>query len=533
MSALQTFQLILGLVAAALMLTIATRRLPIPSAAALVLGGMCLAVIPTRHAFELDPELIMVLFLPPLLLSGAIGTVLSDFRAQLRPIVLLAVGAVAFTALLVGCAAKWVAPTLPWAVCFALGAIVSPPDAVSAKAVLRTLPLSRRLVTIIEGESLMNDAVGLLLYRFAVAAALTGVFQLKTAALTLVWLAVGGAAFGYCAGRLTIWLTRYLRSPHEVVLLTFLAAWVTYLVSDLLGVSGVLAVVICGFYISMRRHELMTARTRTTVSEVWRFTVTVFETLVFVLIGLSLRGVLDRFGGLGAALASVGTLTAVVVVAVIVSRFLWVLPGIALLRLSSGRGAAAPPRHLGAALVVGWAGMRGVVSLAAALALPRNFPGRDLVLFATFAVIAVTVLIQGSTLAPLIRLLGRRGAISADAPTRDEYAARVHLATASLNYLETRAAENQLEAAAYAPLADLYRQRLQMTHSIADPGEASELLLQRRLQTGLAAVSAGRQELLRLHRAGEIHESVLQKLELELDLEELRLQQIGAGRLQS
>jgi monovalent cation/hydrogen antiporter len=526
MSPLQTFQLILGLLATALMLTIATRRLPLPPAAALVLGGMCLAVIPARHAFELDPELIMVLFLPPLLLSGAYGTILSDFREQLRPILLLAVGAVAFTTLLVGCAARWLDPQLPWAACFALGAIVSPPDAVSAKAVLRTLPLSRKLVTIIEGESLMNDAVGLLLYRFAVAAALTGVFQLGTAVLTLLWLAVGGAAFGLGAGHLTLWFTRFLKTPHEVVLLTFLAAWITYLVSDLLGVSGVLAVVFCGFVISSRQHEIMTARTRTTVGSVWRFMVTVFETLVFVLIGMSLRGVLDRFGGIGAALSAVGELSAVVVLTVILSRLLWVLPGIGLLHLRTAR-AEDPPPTWGAGLVVGWAGMRGVVSLAAALALPRNFPGRDTLLFATFAVIAVTVLLQGSTLAPLIRLLERLGAISGDARTRDEYSARVRLATASLTYLEALAAERTIDPATHAPLVDLYRQRLQMTHSVSEPGDASELRLKTRLETALAAIAAGRAELLRLHRGGEIHESVLQKLELELDLEELRLQQIG------
>jgi monovalent cation/hydrogen antiporter len=529
MTPLHSFQLILGLVASALILTIATRRLPIPPAAALVLGGMCLALIPARHAFELDPELIMVLFLPPLLQASAFTTILSDFRAQLRPIAVLAVGAVAFTTLLVGCAAKWAAPALPWAVCFTLGAVVSPPDAVSAKAILRTLPLSRNLVTVIEGESLMNDAVGLLLYRFAVAAALTGVFHLGTAVLDLLWLALGGIAFGYAVGRLSIWLTRYLRAAHEVVLLTFLSAWVTYLVSDLLGISGVLAVVICGFVISSRQHELMTARTRTTVSAVWRVTVSVFETLVFVLIGLSLRGVLNRFGGFAAALASVGTVTAVVVLTVIASRLLWVLAGNALLRLRQREHRRSPPTWA-AGVVVGWAGMRGVVSLAAALALPHDFPGRDTVLFATFAVIAVTVLVQGSTLAPLIRQLARAGGIARDGPNRDEYSARVRLATASLNYLQSLSGDGASDPP-HAPLIEHYRNRLTMTHSVGETEPAAIDRLHTRVATGIGAVTAGRHELLRLHRAGEIHEALLQRLELELDLEELRLRQIG-GELQ-
>lgn len=524
MSPLHTFQLVLGLMAVALLLPVAVRRLPMPPAASLVLGGMGLALLPATHSFEFDPELIMVLFLPPLLLSGAYGTVLRDFRAQLRPILLLAVGAVIFTTLVVGCAARWMLPTLPWAVCFTLGAVVSPPDAVSARAVLRTVPLARRWVTIIEGESLMNDAMGLLLYRFAVAAALTGVFTPRRAVLDLLWLACGGVVLGYAAGRLTVWLIRLLRAPHEVILLTFLAAWVTYLLSDLLGLSGVLAVVVCGFVISARQHELLTARTRTAVGTVWRFTVTVFETLVFVLIGLSLRGVLARFGGLASALSQVGTVTLVVVLVVILSRLVWVMGGAGLLRLRP-RSSGGPPPPASVRLVIGWAGMRGVVSLAAALALPRDFPGRDLVLFATFAVIAVTVLLQGSTLAPLIRLLARRGGLEPDGPSNDEHTARQRLSQASLQYLQDLPQANP-ERAAHAPLIEQYRQRLEMARTAREANDATVQALRSRLQAALAAVAAGRAELLRLHHEGEVHESILQKLELELDLEELRLLQI-------
>src|ERR1700761_2575702 len=206
MSPIHTFQLVLILLAVALVLPIATRRLPIPPAAALVLGGMVLALLPSTQALQVDPDLVMTLFLPPLLLAGAFFTVWRDFRAELRPIMLLAIGAVTFTTFLVGCAAKWAVSSLPWAACFALGAIVSPPDAVAAKAVLHGMSLPRRTVTILEGESLVNDASGLLLYRFAVAAALTGTFKAREAAVAFVWLSVGGIAFGYAAGRLAMWL---------------------------------------------------------------------------------------------------------------------------------------------------------------------------------------------------------------------------------------------------------------------------------------------------------------------------------------
>jgi monovalent cation/hydrogen antiporter len=232
-----------------------------------------------------------------------------------------------------------------------------------------------------------------------------------------------------------------------------------------------------------------------------------------------------RFGGLAAALSQVGSLTLVVVLTVIVSRLLWVAGGSGLLRLRQRHGGRPPP-PVAVRLVIGWAGMRGVVSLAAALALPRNFPGRDAVLFATFAVIAVTVLLQGSTLAPLIRLLARRGGLEPDAPNTDESTARLRLSKASLQYLQ-ELPQAETDRATHAPLIELYRQRLEMGLKASENSDVTAQVFRSRMQAALAAVSAGRDELLHLHHEGEVHESVLQKLELELDLEELRLRQIG------
>ncbi len=218
-------ELILGLLAIALVLPMATRRLPIPPASALILGGMLLAAIPGIPEIEIHPDLVMLLFLPPLLLASAAFTVWRDFRAQLRPILMLAIGAVIFTTWIVGCAAKWVAPSLPWAACFCARR-----DRVAARcgrgeSRVEHLPLPRRIVTILEGESLVNDASGLLLYKFAVAAALTGTFDRAEAALTFVWLSSGGVVFGYAVGRASIWIMARLRNPHENVLMTFLTAW--------------------------------------------------------------------------------------------------------------------------------------------------------------------------------------------------------------------------------------------------------------------------------------------------------------------
>jgi Na+/H+ antiporter len=528
MSPIHVFQLILALLAIALVLPIATRRLPVPPAAALVLGGMLLALIPGTPTVQIDPDLIMVLFLPPLLLSGAFLTVWRDFRADLRPILFLAIGAVAVTTFVVGWAAKCAVPALPWGACFALGAIVSPPDAVAAKAVLHGMPLPRRVVTILEGESLVNDASGLLLYRFAVAAALTGAFHPGVAAVSFVWLSVGGVAFGFAAGQLGMWLIARLKTPHEAVLLSFLTAWVTYIAADLLEISSVLAVVTCGLVIGWRQHEVLTARGRTEVRAVWRFVVTVFETLVFVLIGLSLRGVLNRLGGFSSALESAGPVALYAVVAVTMARLLYMFPAVYLPRILSPsfreRDPAPPPSIV---LIIGWAGMRGVVSLAAALALPQDFPGRDLLLFATFVVIAFTVLVQGSTLGPLIRLLLKLDASGVNVAAQKEFNARVQVAKASLQYLESATATAQGASHQHKELIEQYQRRLRVTDKIGATGVGWRDSRATHFGAALAALRAGRKELIRLHRSGDIHDSILHTLELELDLEELRLQQLA------
>jgi CPA1 family monovalent cation:H+ antiporter len=264
------------------------------------------------------------------------------------------------------------------------------------------------------------------------------------------------------------------------------------------------------------------------MSAVWRFVVTVFETLVFVLIGLSLRGVLGRLGGLLPALESAGPIALVVVLTVTISRLLWMIPGIYVPRLFSAslraRDPAPPPS---VALVIGWAGMRGVVSLAAALALPQSFPGRDLLLFATFAVIAVTVLIQGSTLAPLIRLVLKTDSLRLHAPSHDELTARVRVSTASLQYLESIPSDAGMGSPHHARLIEHYRTRLNITNQIGAEGEKSTDLRASHFGVALAALAAGRGELIRLHRSGAIHDSILRAIESELDLEELRLRQLS------
>ena len=277
---------------------------------------------------------------------------------------------------------------------------------------LQGLSLPPRITVLLEGESLVNDASGLVLYRFAVAAALTGTFDAGQAALSFGLLSLGGVAAGAALGwRVTVLLLR-LRDPTLSVIVSFLAAWAAYIGGEALHVSGVLATVACGLVIGWRQHTVLSAETRTQALAVWGVAVFVLESLVFILIGLSLRGVLQRLGGSWEAVQILAPSVSVIVAAVIVTRFVWILPATYVPRaLSPALRRRDPYPPVSVPMVMSWAGMRGVVSLAAALALPEAFPGRDFIVATTFAVILVTVLVQGATLAPLIRIL-RLGSFS-------------------------------------------------------------------------------------------------------------------------
>jgi monovalent cation/hydrogen antiporter len=515
------FELILLLMAVVLALELVARRIRMPPAAAFILGGIALALIPDTPDVELDPDLALVLFLPPLLLASAYFTDWRDFRANLRIIVQLAVGAVAFTTLVVGVVAHLVEPSLPWAACFALGAIVSPPDAVAAKAVLEGLSLPPRMTVLLEGESLVNDATGLVLYRFAVAAAMTGAFDAGQAAVNFIGLGLGGVAAGIVLGWLVTLLLGRLRDPTLSVIASFLAAWAAYIIGEALHVSGVLTTVACGLVMGWRQHSVLTAATRIQAQAVWKVIVFILESLIFILIGLSLRGVLLRLGGDWHSILKLLPPIVVLIVAVIVTRFIWILLATYLPRaLIPGLRQRDPYPSLAVPIVMSWAGMRGVVSLAAALALPDNFPGRDFVLATTFAVILVTVLIQGATLAPLIRVLGLSGFTQQRPKTLSEAEARAQMTAAQLAEVEKQSAGDG-EAARHPRLLEQYNYRARAAARLSDAAGGLNDKRRDHFTVVLAAVAAGRAELLRLHRAESIADSVLHALEQELDLEEM------------
>jgi Na+/H+ antiporter len=515
------FELILLLMAVVIGLELVAQRARLPPAAAFIWGGIVLAFIPGLPDIELDPDLALVLFLPPLLLSSAFYTVWRDFRANLRIILQLAVGAVAFTTLAVGFVAHWVAPALPWAACFALGAIVSPPDAVAAKAVLQDLPLPRRIIVLLEGESLVNDASGLVLYRFAVAAALTGTFDAKLATVTFTVLAVGGVAVGVALGWLVTVILQRLSNPTLSVMASFLAAWAGYIVGEAVHVSGVLSTVACGLVMGWRQHKVLTAATRIEAFAVWKVAVFILESLIFILIGLSLRGVVERLGGSWEAIGLLMPSASAIIVAVILTRFIWMFPATYVPRFlipALRRRDPYPP--ISVPIIMSWAGMRGVVSLAAALALPDGFPGRDFIVATTFAVILVTVLLQGATLAPLIRALSFEGFQSMEAKTLTEADARTRMAAAQLAEVE-RHSKMGSETDRHPRLVQQYGYRAQAAARYSESEGQLIVRKQEHFTVVLAAVAAGRVEVLRLHREGAIHDAVLHALEHDLDLEEM------------
>jgi Na+/H+ antiporter len=493
------------------------RRHDLPYPVALVVGGGLLGFVPAMPPLALDPELVLALFLPPLLYRTAMLTSWRDFTASLGSISLLAIGLVAATTLALGAALKFLIPDIPWAVAFAFGAIVSPPDAVAATAILSRLNIPRRVVTVLEGESLVNDAAALVLYRFAVAAALTGTFSLLDASLLFVGVSVAGVLLGVAAGLVFVLVNRRIDDVFIEAVCVLLVPYVVYVLAEALHVSGVLAVVAAGLVWGRHAPVVASAEMRILSRSLWNVLVFLLNMLVFMMIGLQLSDSVERMAHYPAAtLAAHGVLLSATAIAV---RFAWVyaalyLPG----RLgASRRSGQAPPEA--EYFIMGWCGMRGIVSLAAALALPAAladgtpFPYRDVIIFFTFVIIAATLVLQGLTLPTLIRRLrvgvdwslqeergNARNAMSKAAMAAvDELAQAERIAPDLAGRISAEFAEKNAAGAATA-----------MTEAQA--------LLARRLRH--AAIEAERQALIRIWRENQVSDDVLREFEEELDYRE-------------
>lgn len=509
------FETLLALVALCVALAVLAQRLGMPVAVLLVLGGMGVALIPGLPAIELDPELALALFLPPLLQISAYRTDWPAFKNHLRPILLLALGAVLFTAGAVALVARLMVPDLPWWAAIALGAIVAPPDAVAAASVLKRFSLPKRIVTILEGESLINDASSLVLYRFAVAAVAAGTVSYTQGAAQFVGMAVGGAVAGWLVGRITM---RVLRSIDDTLLditVSILAGFAAYLAAEAVHASGVLAAVVCGLVLGREQHAEFTAKTRLELNAVWNFIEFLLASLVFMLIGLQLRGLVDRLASY--RVADLTLLALGVSTTLIVSRFIWVFASAWLPRAQSPRlrqvDPMPPASHL---TVMSWAGMRGVVSLAAALALPTRFPGRDIIVFLAFCAIFVTLILQGTTLGWLVRRLGVSEP-HPPAPAPEEAKARAEIAHAALVAIKGHldpGAGSEHQAAATELVAE-YEARAERADAASAETSADQVEAQQRLR--LLAIEAAREKLAQHTDQvdAEKHRAMIEELDLE------------------
>jgi monovalent cation/hydrogen antiporter len=511
---------LVGLLAAGAALLATSQVVRVPYPILLVLGGLALSLVPGAPHLELPPDLVLVAVLPPLLYGLAFFTSLRDLRAQAKPIAFLAIGLVLTTTLIVAAVAHMVIPGLSWAGAFVLGAIVSPTDPTAATAIAERLGLPRRLVSLIEGESLVNDGTALVAYKFAVAAVVTGHFSLAAASGRFVLNVVGGIAIGLAVGYVIRRARRALDNPPVELTISILSGYFAFLPAHAAGVSGVLAAVTVGVYMGWHTPELTTPQVRLQGQAMWELLFFVLNALLFALIGLQLPSILDALSHRStAALVGYGALVTATVIA---ARFLWIFPAKYL--ASRERGSHAWK----SSLILTWSGMRGAVSLAAALALPlttdagNGFPDRELIVFLTFAVILGTLVVQGMTLPGLIRVVGLEDDGLAE---KEEAKARIHAAEAALARLEELVDEDWVREDTAERFRGLYGFRQQRFRSRFDPdGDTSaedRSLDYQRLRREL--LDAERDAVVELRRTGRIDDEVMRRVVRDLDLEDARL----------
>ena len=503
---------------AALLASAPTLRVPYPIL--LVVGGLAVGLVPGMPELELEPELVLFGLLPPLLYGAAFFTSLRDLRANAGPIGLLAIGLVVVTTVGVAVVAHTVVDGLTWPAAFVLGAIVSPTDPIAATAIARRLGVPRGLVNIVEGESLVNDGTGLVLYRVAVAAVVTGSYSLLETGGTFVVSAFGGVAAGLVVGWLVRQVRRRLDNPPAEITISLMTGYLAFIPAELIGVSAVLAAVTAGVYLGWHTPELTTPQVRLQGEAVWEIVQYLLNAILFVLIGLQLPVVLDALGEIPVAtLVGYALLVSLTVIGV---RFAWVFvvllaPRAVALRVESWR----------AAVFISWAGMRGAVSLAAALALPLQtdadgaFPGRDLILFLTFSVILATLVGQGLTLPLVIRVLG----LEEDGlEEREDAKARIRAAEAAIERLAELELEEWVREETAERMRGLYTFRADRFRArFAEDDDGIELRSQDFQRLRRELLDAERLAVLELRRSGAIGNDVWLRVSRDLDLEDERL----------
>jgi monovalent cation/hydrogen antiporter len=509
---LTTFEWIIGLLLGAVALSALARRIKVPYPTFLAIGGVLLAFVPHGPSWTLEPDLALALFVAPVLLDAAYDTSLRDLRDNWLPVSTLVFLAVGVTTAVVAVLARWLVPDMPWAAAIALGAIVAPPDAAAATAILRQVNLPYRILKILEGESLLNDASALLIYRVAVGAVAVEHLKWSEFAPSVVLALAGSLVAGYLFARLWLLLSRRVSEAPSAIILQFAGAFTVWIVADRIGLSGILTIVAYGITIARTAPARTPARLRVPAYAVWETTVFILNVLAFMLIGMQLRPIWSRLDEV--VRTEYVAVAACVLAAVILARIVWLMSYVVTLRtrvaqrLLLRRNIVVPTVKGG--MVVAWCGMRGIVTLAAAFALPENFPYRDLILLTAVAVVLGSLVIQGLTLRPLILALKLK---------QDN---RVAVEVARARAITYRAALDEIEGdpSEEAEILRLeYRAMLMRAESDPHGGiPTSELPadpLRRR------AIGAARRSLLKLRRSEEIGDDAFHQIEEELDHAEL------------
>ena len=516
--------MLISLLVAVAVLGSASRAIGIPYPIVLVLGGLVMGFIPAVPEVELDPDLVLVIFLPPLLYSAAFFANLRDLRYDLRSISLMAIGLVIATACAVAVVAHALIDGLPWAAAFALGAIVAPTDPLAAIEIGRRLGLPRRLSTIIEGESLINDGTALVIYRVAVGA-VGGTFSLAEAGVEFVLGAAGGIAIGLAVGSVIAEIRRRLDDPPIEVTISILTGYAAYVPAERAGASGVLAAVTVGIYIGWRAPEISSSRQRIAGYSMWTILTFLLNALLFVLIGLQLPLILE--GLQDEPMGELIGIAAAVAAVVIASRLVWVHVITWAIRLFDRRPSQIARRGTWRGrMVVGWAGLRGAVSLAAALALPAEFPARDQLLFITFGVILATLVLQGLTLPAVIRWSGVH---DDGAEAAEELLARRRATEAALARIDELEADGWPYEDTLERMRGLYRYRSRRLSARAgeqeDGDDGDYEHRSRKYQKVVRTVlDAQHDAVVQLRNSGQISNDVMHRIERELDLEDERLE---------
>jgi monovalent cation/hydrogen antiporter len=524
-----TIQILVLLLVVVAAVAVVARRLKIPPAILLVLTGVVLALVPGLPTVQLAPEFVLLLVLPPVIYSSAVAMSWREFCFNLRPISLLAVGCVAFTTVVIAAATHWLLG-LAWPVSFVLGAIVSPPDAVAPLSIARRMQLPRRILVVLEGEGLANDATALILYRFAVAAVSVGVFSFSQAVGTFAAIVAGEVLWGLGVGWVMLRLRRWVRDPSIEIMLSVLTPFFAYWPPEHLGGSGVLATVTTGLYISWNGLLLISAATRLQGIFFWDFFIYVIEGMVFLITGLQARTLIGRTGDY--SLSELAISVTVVSALVIVTRFVWVYPATYLPRWlfpAIERRDPSPPWQW--AFVLAFTGVRGIVSLAAALAIPlvtangQPFPDRDLILFLTFSVILVTLVGQGLLLPWVIRALGfaHAGRRERHADRTEEYEARRQGVEAAIERLGQVMAERDISEDLVQPLLAHHRHRLKHIELQSDGDDGHRKLPELHDEIERLLIAAERQKINQLFRSGKLKDEGRRRIERELDLREAHL----------